>query len=110
MSDRNDTLLPELLDLARCQRAALNEGRLDDALSFLGKRKDIISRMQVIGRLTENQKMVIGDILSIDAEISTAVRRGMSDIASRLDGIEKLRVYFRSLPSASDGKQEGVTI
>ena len=39
MSDRVDILLLELLDLARSQRAALKEGRLDEALSFYGKRK-----------------------------------------------------------------------
>ena len=103
MSDRNDTLLLELLELARGQRAALNEGRLDEALSFYCKRKDITARMQVIGRLTENQKMVVKDILSIDKDISTAVRCSMSDVASRLGSIEKVRTYIQSISSAGEG-------
>jgi len=99
MSDCTDTLLLELVDLARGQRTSLKEGRLDEALSVLGKRKGIIDRMQVIGRLTENQKMVIRDVISIDADISTTVRCSMSDVASRLDSIDKIRSYFQNVPS-----------
>lgn len=110
MSDRTDTLLLELLDLARGQRAALKEGRLDEALSFYGKRKNITAQMQVIGRLTENQKTVVKDIISIDEDISTAVRCSMSDVASRLDSIEKVKTYIQSIPSAGEEKQAGVFI
>ena len=110
MSDHVDTLLLELLDLSRCQRAALKEGRLDEALSVLGKRKIIIARMQVIGRLTENQKMAVKDIISIDADISTAVRRSMSDVASRLDGIGKIKAFLQNVSSTAEGKQAGVSI
>lgn len=110
MSDHVDTLLLELLDLSRCQRAALKEGRLDEALSVLGKRKIIIDRMQVIGRLTENQKMAVKDIISIDADISTAVRCSMSDIASRIDSIEKVRTYIQSISSTGEEKQADVTV
>ena len=109
MSDRTDTLLLELVDLARGQRASLKEGRLDEALSVLGKRKIIIDRMQVIGRLTENQKMVIKDIISIDADISTTVRCSMSDVASRLDSIDKIRTYFQKFSSRGDDNQAGVS-
>ena len=110
MSDRVDTLLLELLDLARGQRAALEEGRLDEALSFLGKRKILIDRMKIIGRLTENQKMVVRDIISLDADISSAVRCSMSDVASRLDSIDKIRTYFQSVSSKGDDNQVGVSI
>jgi len=110
MSDRADTLLIELLDLARCQRAALKEGRLDEALLFLGKRAIIIDRIQDIGRLTENQKMMVKDIMSIDADISSAVRCSKSEVASRLDSIEKIRTYFQRISSKAEEKQSGVTI
>jgi len=110
MSDRTDTLLLELVGLARRQRAALKEGRLEEALSFLGQRKIIIDRMQVIGRLTENQKMAIKDIISIDADISMAVRCGMSDVTSRLYSIDKVRTYIHSVSSTGENKQAGVNI
>lgn len=110
MSDRADTLLLDLLDLTRGQRAALNEGKLDEALSFFGKRKIVIDRMHVVGRLTENQKMVIKDIISIDADISTAVQRSMSDIASRLDSIDRIRTYFQSSSPRGDDNEAGVAL
>ncbi|MDA8179209.1 MAG: hypothetical protein ACYC37_00100 [Desulfobacteria bacterium] len=110
MSDRTDTLLLELVDLARGQRAAIKEGRLDEALSFLEKRRTTIDRIQDIGRLTENQRMAVKDILSIDEDISTAVRCSMSDVASRLTSIEKIRTYLQSVSSTGEDKQVGVTI
>jgi hypothetical protein len=110
MNDHVDTLFLELLDFARGQRAALKEGRLDEALSFLGKRVIIIDRMRDIGRLTENQKMAVKDILSIDADISAAVRCSKSDIASRLESIQKVRAYLQRVSSKAEEKQAGVTI
>lgn len=110
MSDRIDTLLLELLDLARSQRAAIKEGRLDEALSFHGKRLIIIDRIQGIDRFTKNQRMVAEYILSIDADISSAVRCNMSDIASRLDRIKKIRTYLQNVIFTAKDRRNGITV
>src|SRR5665647_1063437 len=109
MSDRQDILLLELLDLARGQRVALKEGDIDAAVELLGKRQDIIGRIQRSGRVKraplsswawddgntprpevfwENRHLVIQEILSIDEDIRKAVKGEMSEVVSGLDSLE----------------------
>ena len=111
MSGRVDTLLLELLDLARGQRVAIKEGDIDASMKLLEKRQGIIERIQISGRVKrvplsswawddgntpppeifrENRHPVIQEILSIDEDIRKAVKGEMSEVASGLDSLEKL--------------------
>ena len=116
MSYRVDTLLLELLDLARGQWVALKGGDIDTAVELLEKRQGIIGQIQNSGRVKraplsswawddgntpgpevfwENQHPVIQQILSIDEDIRKAVKAGMSEVASSLDSLEKLRSLMK---------------
>ena len=116
MSYRVDTLLLELLDLARGQWVALKGGDIDTAVELLEKRQGIIGQIQNSGRVKrapvsswawddgntpgpevfwENRHPVIQQILSIDEDIRKAVKAGMSEVASSLDSLEKLRSLMK---------------
>ena len=94
MSGRVDTLLLELLDLARGQRVALTEGDVDAAVELLEKRRGVIGQIQTGGRV--KHAPVIEQILSIDEDIRKAVMAGMSEVASSLDSLEKLRSLMKT--------------
>jgi len=117
MSDRVDILLLELLDLARGQRVAIKEGDIDAAVGLLEKRQGIIAKIQASGRVKrapvsswawgdgnaytqevfwENRHPVIEQILSIDEDIRKTVMAGMSEVASSLDSLEKLRSLMKT--------------
>ena len=127
MSDRVDILLLELLDLARGQRVALKEGDIDAAVGLLEKRQGIIGRIQSSGRVRraplsslawedgntprpevfpENRHPVIQQILSIDDDIRKAVSAGMSEAASSLDSLEKLRSLMKTSDLLDRGNKE----
>jgi len=124
MSDRADTLLLELLDSVRAQRSALEEGDTDKALALLPKRQGIIREIQInngpvsaAGRSgrsddvtavrrsgsLESRRSTLNQILAADREIAALVRPRMRDIASRLEGIDMLKRYFRNAASALGG-------
>jgi Flagellar protein FliT len=117
MSDRVDILLLELLDLARGQQVAIKEGDIDAAVELLEKRQCIIGRIQRSGRVKraprsswawddgnnpgpevfwENRHPLIRQILSVDEDIRKAVMNGMSDVATGLDRLEKLRNLMKT--------------
>ncbi|MHB1011360.1 MAG: flagellar protein FliT [Desulfobacteria bacterium] len=97
MSDRIDILLLELLDAVRAQRSALEEGDTDKALALLPKRHGSIQEIQNNGGpVPERRRSTIKQILALDREITALVRHQMSDVASRLDGVDKLKRYFRN--------------
>lgn len=128
MSDRTDTLLLELLGAVRAQRSALEEGDTDKALALIPKRQGIIQEIQKYGGPVpakrfgghsddakaarhggspESRRPAVEQILALDRGITALVRLQMSDIASRLDGGDKLKRYFRNVAS-SRGDNDGV--
>jgi hypothetical protein len=98
MSERMDTLCLRLVDLARAQHAALAAGNLDEALALLEKRQCVIDEIRRTGDGPVRRE-AIRETLSIDDDICSAVRSGMKDIVSMLDGIEKLKRYCRDAAS-----------
>jgi len=108
MSDRTDTLLLELLDAVRAQRSALEEGDTDKALALLPIRHGIIQEIQEKdSRVPESRRSTLKQILAVDLEITALVRHQMSDVASRLDGVDKLKRFFRNAASPL-GSNDGV--
>jgi len=94
MSDRVDSLLLELLDLARGQQVALTEGDMDAAVALLEKRRGILGQIETGGGV--KHAPIIEQILSIDEDIRKAVMAGMSEVASSLDSLEKLRSLMKT--------------
>jgi hypothetical protein len=94
MSDRIDTLLLEFLDLARGQRIALKEGDIDAAVELLEKRRGILGRIQAGGRV--KHAPVIEQIHAIDEDLRKTVMAGMSEVASSLDSLGKLRSLLKT--------------
>lgn len=129
MSLGTDTLLTDLLDLAKAQRAALREGKLDEAIE-LGEERGVIAegisvfesvpadgpppvsaaRGKNGGRdqSTEGRREAIGEILLVDQDISEAVLDAMAEVAAKLDGIDKLKRFFRN--SSTCGKDKNISI
>jgi len=131
MNDRVGSLLLELLDLARGQRVALGEGDIDAAVELIEKRQGILAQIQKSGRVKrvplfscawddgdapmqevfwESRHPVIEQILSIDDAIRKDVMTGMSEVASSLDNIEKLRILMKSSDLHGKGDKARVIV
>jgi hypothetical protein len=108
MSGRIDMLCLRLIDLARAQHAALAEGKLDEALALMEKRQSVIDEIRRTGG-GPVRRDVIRETLSIDDDICSAVRSGMKDISSVLDGIEKLKRYCRDAASRGSDRRTHLT-
>ncbi|MBI5575341.1 MAG: hypothetical protein HY896_03140 [Deltaproteobacteria bacterium] len=130
MNRGTDTLLADLLELARAQRAALGEGKLEEAMELAEERRVIVEGISIFergspvrpaagkmavgsagGRVCsrENRRKAIGEILSVDRDISEAIRAAMSDTAAKLDGIDKLKRYFRNTAARGTAGKISVT-
>ncbi|GBE33886.1 hypothetical protein BMS3Bbin06_00401 [bacterium BMS3Bbin06] len=107
--------LKELLDLAKCQREALRNERVEDALDLQEKRRAVADRIQKVdisslkGGLFDNSGEKISDtaeniscnirdllteILSVDREITAAIRGEMDSTLGKLSAVNKLKKGF----------------
>jgi hypothetical protein len=107
-----DRLCRELLDLARAQQAALVAGNADEALAIFDERRRIQNEIQKIDGpaavAPQQHRSAVEEILAVDRNTASLARLRMADIASRLDGIDKLKRYFRTV-APSGGHRGGVT-
>jgi hypothetical protein len=94
MSGPADRLCFELLELAKAQQSALEEGKTDLALELMGKRQRIVGDMRIIdARLRLGE--VMESILSVDAEIGRLLRKDLEVITNKLEAIGKMRSLSR---------------
>ena len=89
-----EALCLRLLDLARAQHAALAAGNLDEALTLMEKRQSVCEEIGRIGDGNVRQDAV-RQVLSIDRAICGAVRDGIAEIRSRLDGMRGVSAYLK---------------
>ncbi|GBE02450.1 hypothetical protein BMS3Abin08_01897 [bacterium BMS3Abin08] len=124
--------LKELLDLAKCQREALRNERVEDALDLQEKRRAVADRIQKVdisslkGGLFDNSGEKISDtaeniscnirdllteILSVDREITAAIRGEMDSTLGKLSAVNKLKKGFcKPLSWDKTGKRVSVSI
>jgi len=119
MSDCADTLLLELVDLARAQKAALDAGNVDEAMALASKRQILARDIQkndmrknarelsgqtfdgggdTRGGMPDTLRSTVEKILSVDREMMASVRAEMSAISDNLNCIGKLKRYIGNTP------------
>jgi hypothetical protein len=106
MNARLDALYLELLELARAQRAALEKGKVEEALMLLEERQGIVDEIQIIDapiRLAEG----IEGILSVDSDILVLLRKELGSVNKKLEAICKFKALCRDVhPLSRKGEME----
>lgn len=97
MSGEMEGLCLRLLDLARKQKAAIEAGDIDEAMSLSGARSDVLAEIRKTDRgagdgMPEVPVSVIREILSVDRKASAVVEAGKRDISKKLNSINTFRV------------------
>ena len=97
MSEGMEALCLRLLDLAREQKAAVEAGNIDEAMTLAGKRQDVIAEIRKTNRVVANGMpevpvSVIREILSVDREASAVLEAGKRDVSNKLSRINTFKV------------------
>lgn len=97
MSGGMEALCLRLLDLARKQKAAVEAGNIDEAMSLSGDRHDVLAELRKTGcgpgkGEPEVPASVIREILSIDRIAMGVVEAEKLDISDKLSRINTFKV------------------
>jgi hypothetical protein len=88
-----------VLDIAREQAAAVGRGELEAATGMLDRRADVIV---AVGPPTAEDTLVIEEILRLDRDLATAIRKRMIEIRNEAlegqHGRSALNGYGRRVP------------
>src|SRR5690606_35515915 len=100
MSAAGEARYLRLLDLARNQKAAVEAGDIDEAMTLVGKRQDVLAEIRKADRIAadgvpEAPVSVIRQILSVDREASAVLEAGKRDISNELNRINTFNVLFQ---------------
>ena len=101
MTDMRSKLFANILELAREQKKALEQGNVDLAAELQAARQELqeqiaaLDREGPLGDVTVQG--VIVEIIRLDEDMRNIIRREMSLMAIKLGGIDKARSFNRSV-------------
>lgn len=102
MSAASEALFLRLLDLARKQKAAVEAGNLEEALSLADGRQRLLLEIQKLDGAGRDGKpafpaAVIRQVLSIDAEAASVARGEMQETSLKLGKINTFKTCCQGI-------------